>query len=182
VNLILGKQKQTFIGNAKKEPEFKTFPLALQQSIRMFCQRGGRLLVSGAYVASDLVDSKQSTPDDRLFLENVLKCKLRTDKASVTGKVKVVDSPFKVFRKNSFSYFDEPNDVSYYVESPDAIEPSDAAGQTICRYGENNLSAAVAYKGAYKTCVLGFPFETIQSEKDRAKLMESILLFFSVNN
>jgi len=65
------------------------------------------------------------------------------------------------------------------VESPDAIEPVGDGSFTICRYAENNSSAAVAYSGAYKTCCFGFPFETIQSEKDQAKLMESVLSFFA---
>jgi len=91
----------------------------------------------------------------------------------------MVSSPFGVFKKADLSYFDEPNSISYFVESPDAIEPSGEGSFTICRYTENNLSAAVAYSGKYKTCAFGFPFETLESEKDRAGLMDSILTFFS---
>jgi len=91
----------------------------------------------------------------------------------------MVSSPISFFKRIDLSYFDEPNAVSYFVESPDAIEPVGEGCFTICRYTENNLSAAVAYSGKYKTCSFGFPFETLQSEKDRAKLMESILLFFT---
>lgn len=181
VDLILGKQKQTFVGNAKKAPVFKTFPLALQQSIRLYCQNGGNLLVSGAYLASDLCESEKPLREDRLFIENVLKYKFRTSQASVTGNVKIVSSPYKIFKKNDISYFDQPNSTSYYVESPDAIEPIGEGSFTICRYVENNTSAAVAYSGNYKTCAFGFPFETIQSEKERAKLMESVLSFFNAS-
>jgi hypothetical protein len=82
----------------------------------------------------------------------------------------------------NLNYFDEPNATSYFVQSPDAIEPVGEGGFTICRYAENNLSAGVTYSGKYKTCVFGFPFETIQQEKDRAKLMESVLSFLSSIN
>jgi hypothetical protein len=181
VDLILGKQKQTFIGNTKKKPEFKTFPLALQQKITAFCQSGGNLLVSGAYLGSDLSDSNQSLKEDKNFLENTLKIKFRTAKASVGGNVKIVTSAQRAFRKSGFSYFDQPNSISYYVESPDAIEPTDKSGSTICRYAENNMSAGVAYAGSYKVCAFGFPLETIQSEKERTKLMDAILLFFTGN-
>ncbi len=179
VDLILGKQKQTFIGNAKKAPEFKTFPLALQQSIRLYCQNGGNLLVSGAFIASDMCDTDHPLHEDRLFIENILKLKYRTSKASVSGNVKVVNSTFKIFKKSGFNYFDQPNSISYFVESPDAIEPADNAGSTICRYAENNLSAAVAYSGNYKICAFGFPLETIKSDKDRGNLIESVLTFFT---
>ena len=181
VDLILGKQKQTFIGNAKKAPEFKTFPLALQQSIKLFCLTGGNLLVSGSFIGSDVCESNNPDHNDRLFIENVLKYKFRTSQASVSGMVNVVSSPYSVFKKGDLNYYDQPNSISYYVESPDAIEPVGESGFTICRYAENNLSAGIAYSGLYKTCAFGFPFETLQSDKDRAKLMEEILLFFGSN-
>jgi len=182
VDLILGKQKQTFIGNAKKAPEFKTFPSALQHLIRSYCLHGGDLLVSGSYIGSDLYESVKPIRDDQLFVEKILKYKFRTSQASVTGEVNVVNSPFNFFKKDDLTFYDQPNSVSYFVESPDAIEPVGEGSFTICRYAENSLSAAVAYAGTYKTCAFGFPFETLQSEKDRAKLMESILLFFSSVN
>ena len=179
VDLILGKQKQTFVGNAKKSPDFKTFPLALQLSIRDYCQQGGNLLVSGAYIGSDLCEPINSLPSDRFFLENVLKFKLQTSHASIGGGVKVVSSSLKAFRKMEFSYFNQPNSEAYYVESPDAIEPISDESFSICHFSENNRSAAVAYSGLYKVCSFGFPFEAIQLEKDRISLMESVLTFLN---
>lgn len=179
VDLILGKQKQTFVGNAKKAPDFKTFPLALQQLIQGYCQKGGNLLISGAYIGSDLCEPINALPEDRHFLENTLKLKFRTSHASVGGNVRTISSPFSMFRKSEFSYVDQPNTEAYYVESPDAIEPAGEGSFSICLYSENNMGAAVAYSGLYKTCLFGFPFEAIQSEKDRSNLMESILSFFN---
>ena len=181
VDLILGKQKQTFIGNAKKAPEFKTFPLALQQSIKLYCLSGGNLLVSGAFIGSDMCESVKPVSSDRLFIENILKYKFRTSQASVGGNLNIVNSPVSFFKKADLSYYDQPNSTSYYVESPDAIEPACDGCFTICRYAENNLSAGVAFSGLYKTCAFGFPFEALQSDNDRSTLMESILLFFASN-
>lgn len=182
VDLILGKQKQTYKGNGKKTPEFKTFPLALQQAIRTYCQKGGNLMVSGAYIASDLCEGENFIRDDKLFSESVLKFKFRTAKASVQGRVKMTNSPFIFFGKLNFSYFDTPNSSSYFVESPDAIEPFGEGSFTICRYAENNLSAAIAYAGKYKICAFGFPLEVIVDERDKYKLFESVLLFFNNTN
>ncbi len=179
VDLILGKQKQTFVGNAKKAPDFKTFPLALQQTIETYCQQGGNLMLSGAYIGSDGCESINALPADRLFLENVLKFKFQTSHASVGGGISVLNSPVKAFRKMDFSYYDQANSDAYFVESPDAIEPVGDQSFSICRYSENNRSAAVAYSGLYRVCSFGFPFEAIKSEKDRANLMESVLTFLN---
>jgi len=182
VDIILGEQKQTFVGNAKKAPEFKTFPLALQQSIQRYCSNGGNLLLSGAYIGSDMYENAKPIREDRLFLENVLKYKFRTSQASVSGNVKMVSSPFRQLKKTELTYFNQPNSMSYFVGSPDAIEPTGEGSFTICRFSENNLSAGVAYSGIYKTCAFGFPFETVRCEKERAKLMDSVLQFFSATN
>jgi hypothetical protein len=179
VDLILGEQKQTFVGNAKNAPEFKTFPLALQQTIQRYCQKGGNLLLSGAYIGSDLYEGAKPLKDDKQFAENVLKYKFRTSRASVSGNVKVVGSPFRQFRKADLTYFDQPNKISYFVGAPDAIDPVGEGSYTICRYAENNLSAGVAYSGIYKICAFGFPLEALTSEKDRGRLMDSVLQFFS---
>ena len=46
-------------------------------------------------------------------------------------------------------------------------------------YAPGNQSAGIAYKGNYRTFVLGFPFESILSEADRAIVMAGILGFFT---
>lgn len=179
VDLILGKQKQIGADYGKKVPSFKTFPQDLQQKINLFCQQGGNLLVTGSAIASDLCDREKVLPEDAHFLEHTLKLKFRTHPAAITGEVKCVPSPFRQFEQSSFLYFSQPNSISYYVESPDAIEPAEETAFTFCRYAENNLSAGVIYSGNYKVCALGFPFETIVSESDRQVFMQSVLNFFA---
>jgi len=181
IDVILGKQKQIYIGNNKKSPSYKTFPLDLQRKINLFCQNGGNLFVSGANIVFDLCDNLLTLPEDSSFIENTLKLKYCTHQAAVTGEVKFVNSPLPFFKKMNFSYFHEPNEFCYFVESPDAFEPNDKKAYTICRYSENNLSAAVAYDGNYKVCAFGFPFETIISENDRQSIMKSILSFFTTH-
>jgi len=179
VDLILGKQKQTYIGNAKKAPEFKTFPLALQQKIRAYCQNGGNLLVSGAYLASDMYNGEYIKTEERFFLENILNVQFKSVKKTTDNKVTIVASPLAFFHKSEFSLFNKPNEWMYHVESVNVLEPTAKNAITICRYNENNQSAGVAYSGKYKVCALGFPLESIKSEKEQNKLVESVLLFFA---
>jgi hypothetical protein len=179
VDLILGKQRQIGIDEGEKVAAFKTFPEELQKKINLFCLGGGNLLVTGASIASDLCDKKKVLPEDVHFLEHTLKLKFRTHPAAITGEIKYVPSPFRQFDKHEFSYYSQPNPISYHVESPDAIEPAEENAFTFCRYVENNLSAGVIYSGNYKVCALGFPFETIVSENDRQVFMQSVLNFFA---
>lgn len=182
IDLILGKQKQTFVGNAKKAPEFKTFPLALQQKIRNYCQNGGNLMLSGAYIASDFYSTNYIKTDERQFLENTLKIKFLSSQANKSGTIKMISAPLIYTKKSEFQYNNLPNETVYYVESIDAIEPAIQGAYTFCTYKDNDLSAGVAYSGKYKICCFGFPFETISTEKERNKLMETVLTFFSKKN
>lgn len=175
VDLVLGKQKQTLIGRGVHPAEFKTFPKALQEKIKDYCNKGGNIFVSGAYVGTDLWDNVNPNKEDQDFAQNVLKYKWRVGQAAVTGKVKSVTSPFNISGK--FEYWSELNPNCYVVESPDGIEPATKDAFTIFRYSENNISAGIAYKGDYRSIIIGFPFESIKSETERDNLMRQILEF-----
>lgn len=177
-DLILGKQRQTKMGRGGVYPvEFKTFPVKLQTAITNFCNNKGNILVSGSFVASDLWDNDYPLQSDKDFAVNILKYSWRTGQAAVTGKVKSVASPAKEFTGN-FEYYNELNPESYVVESPDALEPACDKACTVFRYSENNLSAGIAYSGDYKTCVLGFPFESLKTDSERQLMMKNVLAFF----
>jgi len=178
VDLILGKQKKSLLGNGKKGYEFKTFPLALQQRLKTYLDNDGNLLVTGAYIGSDMAVNGFVPVEEKFFVEGTLKYRFKTANASFSNKVTVVPSPFLQFGRAEFTYFNQPNDTCIYVESVDAIEPAGNGAVTIARYKGTGNSAAVAYFGKYKCCSFGFPFETIESEKERNKLMNSILNFF----
>ena len=101
----------------------------------------------------------------------------------MSGRVKPAASPFARFGKLDFEYYHTPNAQCYAVESPDGIEPFGKGSYTIQRYGENNISAGIFYRGdTYSTCVLGYPFETIKSEVQRDALMNAILSTFNENS
>ena len=180
VDLILGKECQTKMGRGGVKPlEFKTFTPELQKAIRSYCAQGGNLFASGAFIATDLWDNPlaPSLEEDRKFATDVLKYQWRVGQAALLGKVRTVASPLSA-AGNELSYYNELNGASYVVEAPDAIVPACKEAYTVMRYAENNLSAAVAYQGDYKTYIMGFPFESIRSEKERNLLMKEILNFF----
>ena len=180
VDLILGKECQTKMGRGGITPlQYKTFSQPMQEAITAYCNQGGNIIVSGAFVGTDLWDNRLTTSEeaDKKFATDVLKYKWRVGQAALKGKVKSVASPFPMLTGN-YTYHNELNEESYVVEAPDAIEPADKDAYTVMRYSENNLSAGVAYQGDYKTYIMGFPFETIRTEAERETLMKAILTFF----
>ena len=92
------------------------------------------------------------------FANEILHYTWRTGQASVSGQVKPAASPFPAFDTLHVEYHNTLNENCYAVESPDGIEP----------FG----------KGRYNTCILGYPFETIKTEKQRNELMNAILSSF----
>ena len=180
VDLILGKQRQTKLGSGKIYPLcFKTFTPEVQQLLTAYAQQGTSIFVSGAYVASDLWNNKLAKPQeaDLAFAKNILKYQWRNSKAAITGRLSTVRSPLNL-TKTEYTYAHTLNPNTYIVEAPDAIEPACDSAYTVMRYPENNLSAAVAYRGAYKTFVMGIPFESIMDSVKRKKLMAEIIRFF----
>ena len=181
VDLILGKECQTKMGRGGITPlQYKTFSQPMQEAITAYCNQGGNIIVSGAFVGTDLWDNRLTTSEeaDKKFATDVLKYKWRVGQAALKGKVKSVASPFPMLTGN-YTYHNELNEESYVVEAPDAIEPAGKDAYTVMRYSENNLSAGVAYQGDYKTYIMGFPFETIRTEAERETLMKAILTFFN---
>lgn len=163
VDYILGMEKEDPVHKVY----YKTFSSAMQRIIISYCQSGGNLFVSGAYVGSDM----SGTQGNREFTEKILKYGYQssmTDKSSnrINGLGRTITIP-RV-----------PNETSYAVPAPDCIVPVDTAFP-VFTYVPGNQSAGIAYKGNYRTFVLGFPFESIQSEADRATIMAGILGFFT---
>lgn len=175
VDWILGKQREWTVARGAKPSKFKTFSKMQQQKITGYCNNGGNIIVSGAFVGTDFWDNKYADQADRDWAQQTLKFKWRNNRGAVTGEIKSVASPFESISGN-YEYYNELNSESYVVENPDAIEPADKQSFTIFRYSENNLSAGVFHKSdKYASCVLGFPIESIKTDEKRNELMKNIL-------
>lgn len=163
VDYILGLEKEDPANRAY----YKTFSPLMQQKIGRFCRSGGNLFVSGAYVGSDM----NKTDSDREFCKNILKYSYQSSLADQTiDRIQGLGRTITIPRT--------PNEKTYAVTAPDCIAPITPAFPVFA-YTPERQSAGVAYKGDYRTFVLGFPFESIRSAKDRASVMAGILGFFS---
>lgn len=177
VDLIMGEERLTDGPKDYLPGEFEAFPAALRQQLADYCQSGGNLFVSGAYIATDPFVYADDDSLSIRFVENSLKYRWRTNYAAKTGGVWSVDSTFMDFGK-SFQFNTDLGPLIYAAEAPDALEPADSTAVTILRYGENNKSAAVGYRGKHRVVAFGFPFETILSDSDRDFVMQAVLDYF----
>lgn len=183
VDLILGEEKETHwqkpVMDSLRGLQFKSFPEQLQNVIRNYCSSGGNLFVSGSYIGTDLFKNKTKDHPDVKFGKDVLKIIWAADHAAKTGIVYSSASSFMP-KMYSFGFNTELNPSVYAVEAPDAIDPVKDESISILRYNENKFSAATAYKKDYGVVVFGFPFETIQSDKIRQDVMQSVFHFFGM--
>ncbi len=174
IDIILGEEKTTasYKNNAVR---YKIYTPYFMAKLDRLTQNNQNVFISGAYVGSDIHLTNDTVAAQ--FAADVLKFKWRTNHAVKNGDVYTTDYAAPVFSGEiNFNTGYHPD--IYTVEAPDAIEPVGKDAVTAFRYKENNSSAGTFYQGEYKTVVLGFPFETIVSEKERDLLMKTILDIF----
>ncbi len=155
VDLIMGKQKLTILGT---DTAFKSFTPELQKVVKDYLEKGGNLLVSGAYIASDM-----QSPEDKAFVKNQLHYTYRCNHACEQGSL-VVNR--RVLSPGTYTFHATPNAEHIHTENPDCILPADGA-QAVAKYADTQLNAAVAYDGAEnqkgKTLAWGFMLESTQN-------------------
>lgn len=181
VDLILGKQKSTVTGNGNTGIRFSAFPEKLQEELRQFTHHGGDLLVSGAYISSELADSR--APEGSAgFAEKILgiiperygvrKGATQSPSLSVghTGGIPAMTTDF----------CNTLNEKMYIVQNPEALLPyGNNSSETFVTFGESGLPAGIMTRnGKSRVAVLSVPFETIGTQDDRNVLMKGILDFF----
>lgn len=164
VDLILGLEKED--GNLLQP--YKTFSEKMQDRLTKYAHSGGNILVSGAYVGSDM--RKESDSD---FLNNVFKLKN-------TGSTRIEADSLVTGLGTDMVFYRMLNEDHYAATATDILMPVEPAFSAMV-YSSGN-SAAVAYQGRdYRTFTMGFPFECITSYRKRAAIMKGILNFLCPN-
>lgn len=144
---------------------YKTFSEALQSKLRSYAKSGGRILVSGAYVGSDMTQ-----PHERSFMSDVLKTTFTgTDTNAGCNMVDGLGLSFDIIR--------QINDRHFAATSVDRIAACDGRSFAAMRY-QDGSTAGVAYDGTdYKSFVMGYPYECINNVRTRQQVMKGLLGF-----
>jgi hypothetical protein len=157
VDLVLGLER--YDGHSMND--YKSFTSLMQRALQKYTQDGGSLLVSGAYVGSDM-----ASVDEQQFLTNVLKCRYAGRSLAGSGKVNGLGI--------TLDYWNELNGTHYAATSTDILQPVKPAF-TAMQYADGQ-DAAIAYgQGRERLFVMGFPFECIKERQKRMSIMQGIL-------
>lgn len=179
IDLILGKQKATIMGTGQRGAEFIAFPRPLRNALKAFQDKGGRLLVSGQYVASDLADSR-GDGDAAQWGREVLGIQM-ADSAATTasGRIDGVAAPLKShLQQRRYTYSNTLNERQYIVEHPDAIAPADGEDDSapFMRFSDTDATAGLLVKkGKSRSAVMSVPFEALSDPNQRNLLMKELL-------
>lgn len=191
LDLICGKQVTTVIGNESNGTSYTVFTEEMQKAITDFTEDGGHVLVSGSNIATDIWDQVYYYEKDaafekasKNFAKKVLGYNYISNFASRNGAVSYVageddEEQIRVDAGLNGYFHNTPNEVSYCVETPDGIEPSNKKGRVIMKYADTDIPAAICYEGnGYRTVCIGFPIETYVDTENINAIISTTLDYF----
>ena len=160
IDLLLGLEKN----DGHSLVPYKSFRQAMQERLRDYTVCGGNLLVSGAYIGSDMTND-----EEKAFLADVLKVSYEGTNNDLSGDVKGLGTTFKFYR--------QLNEKHYAALKSDILMPTTSNAFPTMVYN-NQTCAAVAYQGNdYHAFSIGFPFECITDKALQESIMRGILKF-----
>lgn len=160
IDLILGLEKD----DGHSLHYYKTFSKKIQEKLAEYARNDGNLIVSGAYVGSDMKSDSEVK-----FLNKTLHL-------TYNGTAGLASNSTITGMSTSFNIYNTFNEEHYSTMSADILSPVNPA---FCALTDaNGNSVCVAYDGKRnRTFTMGFPFECITSESKRVSIMKGILNF-----
>jgi hypothetical protein len=148
VDIIMGKEK------GEKTDTIGCIPIHLRNAIEAYTAQGGKILLSGSYIASDMRHTC-----DTAFTHNVLHYRYKTEKASTCGRI---NFQYNILPTKQYEYYTKPNPHIIECEWPDGIEPM-KGGVRIARYDDTYVNAGVAYQDdKNRMIILPFMLESVK--------------------
>lgn len=187
LDLVCGKQVTTVVGRDTLGTKYSIFPAEMQDAIRSFTSEGGNVLVSGAYIGTDVWSQiytfdidKEAQKAAQRFASDVLGYKWIRGYAGRSGEVAYAANEFMSGSDGKAgSFYNEINPEHYCVETPDGIAPAGKSGKVMMKYADTGISAAVCHQGkGYRTVCIGFPIETFKQDESLDKIISTTLEFF----
>lgn len=160
VDLLLGLEKD----DRHALVRYKSFSPMMQRLLAYYVGHDGRLMVSGAYVGTDM-----QQPAERQFLTNTLR--LRSDYVNVIDEDERIEG-----MGQAFSIYRRLNEHHYAAHRTDVLEPQ---GKAFCvmTYGDGSPACIASEEKSGHVFVMGFPFECIREADKRNLLMRGIMNF-----
>ncbi len=177
IDYILGEEKETSWQKTAMDSirgkQFKAFTPDVRESITGYLRGGGNLFITGSYLGSELYSDTITAA----FAGEILKLKQITTHASKKGTVNSL--PALSPQNYQFSFNTALNDSIYAVTTAGSINHT-GEGEVLLRYAENQFSAGAGYRKEYGVAAFSFPFEVINGDKTRARIMGDILRYLGL--
>lgn len=144
IDLICGKQRADTI--------YEVFPTRLRTALNDYTAHGGNLLLSGMYIGSEAVATRDTT-----LLRHTLRYTYRGDHASRNGLLHINrgELPMQLTRLTT-----HPNPDIICCENPQGLMPA-YGSVAIGAYTDTGMNAGVAYNGEYRMIALPFILESV---------------------
>lgn len=166
VDVFTGLQRQTN-NSVMVHPEYLSISSVMYAILNHYAKLGGALLLSGSYLGEESLTHAPT----KALLSNVFHAEqdgyiTEWSEQGIQGLGVTLEIPRWV------------NPEHYAVTRPEVFVPlGDAFTSLVYEHSRN--SAAVAYSGAHRSILMGFPFEAIRSKQDRDLVMSSWLQFLT---
>ena len=147
-------------------------PALSRDALTDYLEVGGALLLSGAEIGWAL--DEHGAPEERAFVREHLHARYQLDDAE-TYDVRPMAGPLEAAPMLSFA-----DPTAYDPRFPDVFEAEPGGTLALAYHEGAGEGAAVAWESGSRGVLLGFPFETVAGEEDRAALMLAVLDFFDV--
>lgn len=166
VDIYMGLQRERNDAIVHRPTYYNVTP-AMYTLLSNYTRQGGALLVSGSYIGEE----SQHSAVTQALLSDILHAHYsgsitQWDEQGIYGLGTTLEIPRWI------------NPEQYPVTHPEIVTPTGSAFTPLV-YEHSRHSAAVAYNGAYRSALLGFPFEAIRSQYDRDLVMHSLLNFLT---
>lgn len=181
IDLILGKQKATVVGRGKSGVNHRLYPGHFRHEIDRFLENGGKLIVSGQYIASD-AHGMRSTPEERAFAADVLGLDAPVDSVRTrSGRIAPAPGALPALAGRQIPYSTTLNEEHYIVERPDVLAPSyGTEAETLLEFTDINMPAALGVKrGKGRQVLTSVPFEAITDRTLASQLMKEFLNYLT---
>lgn len=154
VDVILGKQRSTYRAQSE-QVAYPVYTESLKDALRNYGERNGNILISGAYIGSDM-----TADSDRQFLKDVLHIRYVTSNATKNGKIDFANT------NDQYTLICAPNPHIIHCENPDGIAKADKSSKTIARFGDSGVGCIVYSRSNNKVITCSMPLESIAEFSD----------------
>ena len=175
VDVILGKERASILGADTAQCHFETLPEPLTQVLTHYCNSGGNLFISGAYIGQDAHEGILASTHARDFLYNTMGCEWVSSRSAHNHAS--VFSIVPEYYIPTMHWNSKPNAQCYAVEQTDILYPANEQAVTFLQYSNGDGAAIAGIGNGYRCCTLGFPIEAIDNEQHRTLLFQLIFNF-----